>query len=68
VRQRKIEVQTSKEDADIAYILLPEHPGRGTNGAVATQVRLSSILSYKGSEIYLDLDRNGQLIGLEILA
>jgi hypothetical protein len=31
-------------------------------------VRLSSLLTYKGPDLYLDFDGDGQLVGVEVLA
>ncbi|MGJ5052554.1 MULTISPECIES: DUF2283 domain-containing protein [unclassified Bradyrhizobium] len=48
--------------------MLPEHPGSGTKGCSARQVPLSDLLSYVGADIILDLDADGRLIGIEVLA
>ena len=62
------QLEVSKDDSDIAYLMLPNHPGRGKPGIVAKQVSLSeNIEGYKGPDIYLDFDDLGQLIGIEIL-
>ncbi len=63
-----INFKLSEDDEAVAYLMLPGHSGAGIFGAVAKQVQLSTILDYKGADIYLDLDENGRLVGIEILA
>ncbi|ASW01032.1 MULTISPECIES: DUF2283 domain-containing protein [Paraburkholderia] len=64
---RKIDMVVN-EDGDVAYLSLPDHPGKGSPGVVAKQISLHSIIKeYKGPEIYLDFDKNGVLIGMEFL-
>jgi hypothetical protein len=63
----KIELRISRGDDD-AYVSLPDHPGKGTPGVVKKTVRLSDLLDYKGPDLYLDLDKENRLIGIEILA
>jgi uncharacterized protein YuzE len=48
-----------------AYLYLPNHPASA--GCVARTVRLDSVLNYKGSDIMIDLDATGAVIGIEIL-
>lgn len=65
----KIKLKVSKDDPDVAYLKLPEHPGSGKYGIVSKQIRLLELIEeYKGPDIYLDIDKNGVLIGIEILA
>jgi uncharacterized protein YuzE len=67
IGQFKLEI--SEDDADVAYLYLPSHPGKGTPGVVSKQICLSDeVEGYKGPEIYLDFDENGMLIGMEMLA
>jgi len=61
-------VYEGDEDNDVAYITLPEHPGKGTSGAVSKQIRLLDLATYVGPDIYLDFDSKNHLIGLEIIA
>lgn len=56
------------EDGDMAYLFLPEHPGKGKAGVVTKQVSLHSVIAnYQGPEIFLDFDKNGVIIGIEFL-
>jgi hypothetical protein len=56
------------EDDIVAYVSLPGHPGRGTAGVVAKQVRLRDLVGdHGGVDVFLDFDREGVLIGFEIL-
>lgn len=65
----KIKLSVSADDEDSAYLYLPDHPGEGTTGCVAKQLRLSDLIAdFDGPDIYLDLDENNMLIGIEILA
>jgi uncharacterized protein YuzE len=64
----KMTLTISDDDEDVAYLTLPGHPGQGTPGAVAKQTRLQDLMAYAGPDIYLDFDRDGNLIGVEILA
>lgn len=51
---------------EAAYLYLPGHP-QGP-GSVASQVRLHDLLpDYIGPDVYLDLDANRRLIGIEVL-
>ncbi|MDG0803655.1 DUF2283 domain-containing protein [Pectobacterium polaris] len=55
-------------DGDMAYLVLPNHPGKGNAGVAVKQVALRSVIeNYQGPEIYLDFDINGAIIGMEFL-
>ncbi len=62
-----IELEISADDEGVAYLTLPHHPGRGKSGASSKQVRLHDLIKYPGPDIYFDFDKNGHLIGIEIL-
>jgi uncharacterized protein YuzE len=66
--QETITLEVSADDQDVAYLKLPGHQHRSTLGCAARTVSLSSLLTYGGAEILLDLDEDGWLIGIEILA
>ena len=68
MKNQNINLEVSSDDADVAYLMLPNHPGRGVQKVTVRQVRLSDLLKYVGPDIYLDLDEGGRLIGVEILA
>ena len=64
----KIELTVSNDDPHVAYISLPRHPGKGEPGVVSKQIRLcETIEDYKGIDILLDFDKNGEVIGIEIV-
>jgi len=64
----KIELTVSSDDPHVAYVSLPKHPGGGTAGVVSKQIRLcETIKDYKGIDILLDIDKNGEVIGIEIV-
>jgi hypothetical protein len=68
VANGRIELTISDDDADVGYMSLPAHPGRGVPKAVTRQVALRELLpEYKGPEVYLDLDATNQLVGIEIV-
>lgn len=65
----KIKLKVSDDDADVAYVSLPDHPGIGTDGCVKKTLRLlDHIPDYEGADIMLDFDADNRLIGIEILA
>jgi uncharacterized protein YuzE len=64
----KIELHISSGDADVAYVSLPDHPGKGTGGIVEKTVRLWDLMKHEGPDIYLDFDKENRLVGIEILA
>ncbi|MDU3160351.1 MAG: DUF2283 domain-containing protein [Hafnia alvei] len=64
---QKIQLQTN-DDGDIAYLILPKHPGKGSAGAVAKVIPIHEIIAnYQGPEVFLDFDKNGMMIGIEVL-
>ncbi len=69
MKKEKIKLKLSKDDEDVAYVYLPEHPKVTSKGLVKRQVRLFDLIkNYKGPDIYLDFDKNNHLIGIEILS
>ena len=66
--KNKIELHLSSGGKEVAYVSLPDHPGKGTVGVVMKQVRLRDIYpDYKGADLYFDFDKDNRLIGVEIL-
>ena len=64
----KIESHITK-GADVAYISMPDHPGRGTGNIVEKQIRLIDLYKdYTGPDVYFDINKDNILIGIEILA
>lgn len=64
----KIYLKKSKDDPDVAYLYLPGHPGEKNKNIIKTQIRLYDIIkNYKGPDIYLDVDQNDNVVGIEIL-
>ena len=64
----KIELKVSADDEDTAYLSLPDFPAPSFSGVVASTTRLKNIHQYAGPDIFLDFDKDGRLIGIEILA
>lgn len=65
----KINLKISKDDDEVGYLYLPNHPRDGRSGISKKQIELSSLIEgYKGPEIILDFDAENTLIGIEILA
>jgi uncharacterized protein YuzE len=55
--------------ANMSYLTLPGHPGRGTSGCVADSVPIDQLIpGYTGVDLILDFDRHGCLIGIEIFS
>lgn len=62
---RKLHLRVS-DDGDMAYLFLPNHPGKGKSKVVERQISLQSVIeNYKGPEIYLDFSSTGEVIGIE---
>ena len=64
----KMMLKISEDDEDVAYLTLPKHSGQGTAGAVRKQEKLRDLIKYNGPDIHLDFDKEGNLIGIEIIA
>lgn len=63
----KIRLERRRND-DVAYLYLPAHAGKGVPGSVAKHISLSSLIeNYRGPEVLLDFDKDGELVGLEFL-
>ena len=63
-----IRLQISKDDEDVAYLKLPDHPG-SLPGVVKKTVSLREVLGdYTGPDLNFDFDESNVLIGVEILA
>ena len=66
IKKKLLRVCTN--DSEVAYVMLPEHPGKGTAGCVVKQVRIVDLIKdYKGPDIHLDFDRNGCCIGIDVM-
>ena len=70
--QLKICVADDDDDDDdvVAYLYLPDHPKESEPiyGIVNKQIRLLDLIKdYKGPDIYLDFNKSGTLIGIEII-
>lgn len=65
-----IELTVNDDDDDlVAYLVLPDHPGSGTPGIVSRHESIKDLIDgYKGPDVFLDFDKDGCLIGIEILA
>lgn len=67
VVKSKIRLERRRND-DVAYLYLPAHAGKGAPGSVAKHISLSSMIeNYRGPEVLLDFDKDGELVGLEFL-
>ncbi len=66
---KKIRINMKDADSDTAYIALPGHPEQIEPGVVKKTISLDDIIDdYMGPRIYLDFNKDGKLIGIEILA
>ena len=65
---KKFILEVCDDDNDTAYLKLPNFPKNDEAGIVSKQIRLLELIdNYKGPDIYLDIDHDGVLIGIEIL-
>jgi len=63
---QKIQVKLAGEDADTAYVELPGHKVEA--GIVKRTLSLENLIpNYKGPRVHFDFDKDGLLIGIEIL-
>ncbi|MFK7810276.1 MAG: DUF2283 domain-containing protein [Saprospiraceae bacterium] len=63
----KILLKVSDDNDQVGYLSLPNHPGPTSSKVVFKQIDLSDIVQYKGPAIYLNLDRDDNIIGIEIV-
>ncbi|WP_312923035.1 DUF2283 domain-containing protein [Empedobacter brevis] len=57
-----------KENEETIYIQLKEHPKKNIFGIVEKNIDIASLIKgYKGTPVYLDFNKDGFLIGIEIL-
>jgi len=69
MNEKKIRVEISGDDSDTAYVALPGCPDQPQFGIVAKTICLDGLLDdFKGPRLNLDFNRDGVLIGIEILA
>ena len=67
--KKPIELKVSPEDEDVGYLYLPDHPRNSATKVVGKQLELRDIVEgYHGPDVYLDFDKEGTLIGIEVLA
>ena len=66
---KKIRVQMRRGQSDTAYIKLPGHPDKPKFGIVCKTIDLVEVIAnYKGPRVMLNFNKDGKLIGIEILA
>ena len=67
-RNEKIHLRVSEDDEEIvAYLTLPDHPGR-LSAIIKKSVRLRDLIGdYTGPDLYFDFDEDQVLLGIEIL-
>ncbi len=64
----EIRLSVSKDDPDVAYLILKSHPGEGIFDAVSKQISLAELIeNYRGPDVNLDFDNSGVLIGVEVI-
>ena len=65
-QRRKLAV--CKSNTEVAYIYLSGRPRKKTSGIVKKTIQLSEVIeNYKGPDVFLDFNMEGELIGLEVL-
>lgn len=69
MKNGRISLEVSADDEDVAYLFLPDHPGKGSTGCIKRQIRLSELINnYNGPDVFLDFGDSDNLIGIEILS
>jgi hypothetical protein len=69
VKEEKIRVRISGRHSDTAYVSLPGYPVQPQPGVVSKTICLDDLVAdFRGARVHLDFDRDGVLIGIEILA
>jgi hypothetical protein len=69
MRDEIMKLSISNDDEEVAYLYLPDHPGKGTIGCTLKQIQLIDLIGrYSGPDIILDFGNSDTLIGIEILA
>jgi len=67
-KEKKIRVKMTNDYSDSAYIGLPGYPEKPEFGIVSKTICLDDVLDgFKGPRINLDFNKDGVLIGIEIL-
>ena len=65
---KKIVLKVSKGDEGVAYLYLPKHQKKLTSGIVDKTIPITDLIeNYKGVSLYFDFDKDGEIIGIEIL-
>jgi hypothetical protein len=65
-REHGFSLKVSGDDAGVAYLRLPTHPGGRPK--MSKSVRLTDVLGkYEGPDVVLDFHAAGVLVGIEIL-
>jgi hypothetical protein len=66
--EKKIRLKMTNEYSDSAYVALPGHPEQLEPGIASKTICLDDVLDgFKGPRINLDFNKDGVLIGIEIL-
>jgi hypothetical protein len=66
--EKRTRIRMKSTDPDSAYIYLPGNPDPPQYGIVAKTLSLDDlIVDFKGPRIHLDFNKEGVLIGIEIL-
>lgn len=69
MNNKKIVLRQYPQSADTAYVELFDHPHSAeTGGIVDRTISVHEMIEdYNGPSLYLDLDRDGRPVGIEIL-
>lgn len=64
----KIKLVVSPDDEDVAYLCLPAYPAHKEGQLTYKTVGIRELMEdYKGPDLYFDFNKDGVLIGIEIL-
>ena len=56
------------QKSETVYVALPDYPAEIVPGLVKKSISLDDIYDYNGARIQLDFDKEGRLVGIEIVA
>lgn len=66
--KKKIVLELSKNDDQVGYLYLPKHPKSVVYGIVKKTISVNELIQgYKGIPLNFDFDKDGDLIGIEIV-
>ena len=67
-KSKKIILKLSDDGDQVGYLYLPKHPKKTIVGLVTKTIGIHEMINdYKGIPLYFDFNKEGELIGIEIV-